>query len=61
MNPSELSAIEKALSFVCHHCPVCSHARSHPDSFIGKLLHNPLHADHCPAWKAEQKAYPTSK
>jgi hypothetical protein len=21
---------------------------------IGRILHHPLHADHCPAWKAER-------
>jgi hypothetical protein len=47
--------LKKALAAVCSHCPVCHHARAHPDSWLGRALHHPLHADHCPFWKAEQE------
>jgi len=41
---------------ICSHCPICNHARRRPDSWIGRVLHHPLHADHCPFWKAERVA-----
>jgi len=43
------------LGSICRYCPMCIHARAHPDSFLGRILHHPLHADHCPFWKAEKQ------
>lgn len=41
---------------VCHHCPLCRHARKKPDSFIGRIIHQ-RHAEDCPSWQAEQDLY----
>ncbi len=49
--------LKKAAAFLCHHCPVCSYGRRHPESWIGKLLKHPAHAEHCPLWKAEKEIY----
>lgn len=57
-NPEPLSPLKKTMAFFCHHCPMCSYGRKHPDSLVGRVLHSSLHADHCPAWKAEKEAYP---
>jgi len=53
-----VSPLKKALGFLCRHCPVCSYGRRRPESLVGRILHSPLHADHCPFWKAEKEAYP---
>lgn len=52
---------KKLRALACHHCPMCRHARNNPDSTIGKILHHPLHADHCPMWKAEKEVYPETE
>jgi hypothetical protein len=54
-------ALRRALAAICHHCPVCEYGRRRPDSFLGRILHHPWHADHCPFWKVEQQAYPPAK
>jgi len=54
----KVGLFKKAFGTFCHHCPVCSYGRKNPDSVIGKMLHHPLHADNCPAWKAEKELYP---
>ena len=54
MTSSRVGPLWKALAAMCSHCPICNYGRSHPDSLLGRLLHHPLHADHCPLWKAEQ-------
>jgi hypothetical protein len=56
--PKKAGLFKKAFGTFCHHCPVCSFGRKHHDSLIGKALHHPLHADNCPAWKAEKELYP---
>jgi len=45
------------LAAICHACPLCAAARRRPASPIGRLLSHPLHADHCPLWKAERERY----
>jgi len=59
MSQSTTGPLGKALAWMCHHCPVCVHGRSHPESLLGRVLHHRLHADHCPMWKAEQVVYGT--
>ena len=54
MTDSTVGALTKALAAICSRCPVCNHARAHPESWLGRVLHHPLHADHCPFWKAER-------
>jgi hypothetical protein len=49
--------LRRALAAVCHYCPVCEYGRRHPDTWVGKVLHHPWHADHCPLWRAEQTLY----
>ena len=45
------------MASVCHYCPVCRYGRKAPESLIGKILHHPFHAEHCPFWKAEREVY----
>ena len=56
-SPPWMNPLRSLLAFFCHHCPACAYARKRPDSLLGKLLHHPLHADHCPFWKAEKEKY----
>jgi hypothetical protein len=54
MTSPGIGRVKRVLAVVCSHCPLCIHGRAHPDSVLGRMLHHPLHADHCPFWKAEQ-------
>jgi hypothetical protein len=51
----EIGRLKRFLAVICDHCPICNHGREHPESWIGRALHHPVHADHCPFWKAEQE------
>ena len=54
----EKSSIFKRIqATMCHHCPLCSHARKNPDSTVGKIFHHRYHADNCSLWKAEKDLY----
>lgn len=53
----KISIFKRARAKICKHCPMCRQARKNPDSRIGKILHHPLHADHCPFWNAEKAVY----
>jgi hypothetical protein len=55
MAEPRVGLLTQALGSICRYCPMCIHARAHPDSFLGRILHHPLHADHCPFWKAEKQ------
>jgi hypothetical protein len=46
--------LRRALAAICRNCPVCEYGRRHPDAWLGRVLHHPWHADHCPLWKAER-------
>jgi len=52
--PEQTGRVTRLLGRICSHCPICRHARARPESLIGRVLHHPLHADHCPFWKAEK-------
>ncbi len=54
MTEPKVGAFKRTLAVICSRCPVCNHARAYPDSWLGRVLHHPLHADHCPFWKAER-------
>jgi hypothetical protein len=54
MTDPKVGAFKRALAAMCSRCPICNHARARPDSWLGRVLHHPLHADHCPFWKAER-------
>ena len=54
MTDPKIGAFRKTLAAICSRCPICNHARAHPESWLGRVLHHPLHADHCPLWKAER-------
>lgn len=54
MMEPKVGVLKKTLAAICSHCPICNHARRRPDSWIGRVLHHPLHADHCPFWKAQR-------
>ena len=52
MTETDVGLLKRTLAAICSRCPICSHARRRPDSWIGRVLHHPLHANHCPFWKA---------
>ena len=54
------SVFDKIRASMCHHCPVCRHARENPKSKIGKFVRE-HHADHCRMWKAEKEVYGDGK
>jgi hypothetical protein len=54
MTDPKVGRFKKTLAAICSNCPICNHARAHPESWLGRVLHHPLHADHCPFWKAER-------
>ncbi len=53
----EIGIFKKMQATMCHHCPLCSHARKKPDSVIGKIMHHKAHSDNCPLWNAEKEVY----
>jgi hypothetical protein len=52
-----MGMVREGMAWLCHACPLCAHGRRRPDSLLGRILHHPLHADHCPFWKAERARY----
>lgn len=48
-----MNAITRILGFICDKCPFCSYARSHPDTFYGRIME--WHGKFCPFWKAQKK------
>ena len=58
---AKLEKFKRIRAAVCHHCPLCIHARKNPGSMIGKILHHKYHADNCPMWKAEKEVYGQNK
>jgi hypothetical protein len=57
MSEGSVGSLRKMLAGLCHACPLCKFGREHPESILGRLLNHPLHADHCPMWKAEKERY----
>ncbi|NQT73125.1 MAG: hypothetical protein HQ553_10230 [Chloroflexi bacterium] len=57
MSDTNLGFLKRTQGKFCHHCPMCNHARGKPDSFIGRIIHNPRHTEHCMAWQAEKEMY----
>ena len=57
MSGEKITMFKKIRASLCHHCPLCNHARKNPDSRIGKILHHKYHSDNCPLWKAEIEVY----
>jgi hypothetical protein len=53
-DPQEISLATRILGTACRLCPLCRAARRRPASLVGRILAHPLHADHCPFWKAER-------
>ena len=45
------------MASLCHNCPICRYGRKAPGSLVGRILHHPFHAEHCPFWKAEREMY----
>ena len=52
MTKSNIGLFKRMRVSVCKHCPACNHARKSPESIVGKILHHPLHSEHCPICKA---------
>ena len=48
-----MDRLRSLIALFCHHCQFCAYGRRRPESLLGRLLRYPLHADHCPFWKAE--------
>jgi hypothetical protein len=53
-DPQPLGLATRMLGTICRWCPMCRAARRRPESLVGRILAHPLHADHCPFWKAER-------
>jgi len=58
MEANKTGIYKKIMGSVCHLCPLCKYGRKNPRSVVGRILHHPLHADHCPMWKSEKMLYP---
>ena len=58
MEEEKIGGVRRVLGFACHYCPLCRSARKNPESMLGRALHHPWHAEHCPMWKAEKAVYP---
>ncbi len=54
---AEIPLLTRILGTACRWCPACRYGRRRPASLVGRILNHPLHADHCPFWRAE-KALP---
>lgn len=50
-----LEQVKLLLAKRCDKCPLCNHARKHPDSLFGKAM--ALHGRFCPFWRAWQQVY----
>ena len=50
-----MSKLEKFMALRCEYCPLCRHARKHPETTIGKVM--VWHGKWCPVWKAWEKEY----
>ena len=57
MAKKNVGLFKRMRASVCKHCPACNHARKSPESIVGKILHHPLHSEHCPIWKAYKEIY----
>ncbi len=58
---SETGIFKRMRASICKHCPACNRARKSPESFMGKMLHHPLHSKNCPVWKAYEDIYGQQK
>lgn len=45
-----MGAIKQFMAKRCENCPLCRHARNHPETMFGKLME--LHGKVCPFWRA---------
>ncbi|MCJ7596031.1 MAG: hypothetical protein MUO52_14800 [Desulfobacterales bacterium] len=61
MNESDVGYFKRFMAGACHYCPLCRFGRKNPESFVGKILHHKMHADHCPFWKREKEVYGSAK
>ena len=60
MSSQKIGIFKKVRAAMCHNCPMCKYGRNNPESLLGRMLHHPLHAEHCPFWKAEKDVYQES-
>jgi hypothetical protein len=60
MDADKIGVYKKITGSICHYCPICKYGREKPRSFVGKILHHPMHADNCAMWKAEKILYSES-
>ena len=44
MVDEKIGTFKKIRAAICHNCPLCKHARSNPESTVGKMLHHKLHS-----------------
>ena len=48
-----MNRFQRTFGRVCDNCPLCNHARKHPETSFGKIMS--WHGKYCPAWKAQQE------
>ncbi len=51
----EHNIIVRLLAWRCEKCPICSYARSNPESLAAKVVR--FHGKFCPMWRAHEKVY----
>ena len=55
MDPSEHSLATRVMAKRCETCPICRHARAHPETRLGRVM--AWHGTWCPFWKAHEQVY----
>jgi len=48
-----MNAFLRLLGHACDRCPLCAHARAHPEGAFGRFME--WHGRFCPAWKAQKE------
>jgi hypothetical protein len=61
MSEGGVGPVRTLLARMCHACPICKFGRERPESVLGRILSHPLHANHCPMWKAEKEMYGSAR
>lgn len=50
-----MGLIKNLMAKRCEACPLCKHARQHPESLVGRAM--AWHGKFCPFWRAWEEVY----
>lgn len=50
-----MGSVKRFMAKRCENCPLCRHARNHPETIFGKMM--ALHGKLCPFWRAWKQEY----